>query len=150
MKIRGFLLAILFTLAAMPQLYAAMPIKAAASIAAVYEAQKATLRQYTPARASAYSPIRHKCMVSKIGRGMMIGGGGMLICGIVWGSATPKRGGYAFVPDGAWALLFFGFLAIVLGGFTAIVGGIYNATRKTKRVGFVAPKNNEMGIAYNF
>ncbi len=150
MKIKGLLLAVLLLFMSMLQSHAAFHIKSTPSIAAEYETQKTNLQQYVPMCARSYGTERHKCMVSKVGRGMMVGGGTMLAGGILWGSVTPKRGGNTYVPDGAWTLLFFGFLAIVLGDFTAIVGGIYNATVKTNRYSWIAPKYNQLGVAYNF
>ncbi len=83
-----------------------------------------------------------KCLTSKIGRGMMIGGGGLFLVGAVIISSGDKD------SLGGGICIFVGLLGLIWGGILAIIGGIYNASGS--RFSPIAPKPNEVGISYTF
>ena len=85
---------------------------------------------------------RKKCLVSKIGTGMVIGGGGLILIGLYYGAATQN-------VDVALGFYFSGIGAVVAGGVLALAGGIYNHSHKG-RLTFIAPKPNEAGLAFRF
>ena len=76
-----------------------------------------------------------KCLTSKIGRGMMIGGGGLFLVGAVIVSSGDKD------SLGGGMCIFVGLLGLIWGGILAIIGGIYNNSRNS-RYSFVSPKSN--------
>ena len=138
MNIKNLLLVLLFIVIAMPQSQAAFHIKVTPAVAATYEAQKSGLRKYALRWPAPEAVRADKCLVSKIGRGVIIGGGGLFVGGIIYGKQD------AIIPIGI------GLELIVVGVVLVIVGGIINAARKANKLSFVAPKNNEVGIAYSF
>ena len=92
---------------------------------------------------SIYNNYEKKCLTSKIGRGMMIGGGGLFLVGAVIVSSGDKD------SLGGGLCIFVGLLGLIWGGILAIIGGIYNASGKS-RYSLVSPKPNEVGISYTF
>ena len=90
-----------------------------------------------------YNNYEKKCLTSKIGRGMMIGGGGLFLVGAVIVSSGDKD------SLGGGLCIFVGLLGLIWGGILAIIGGIYNASGKS-RYSLVSPKPNEVGISYTF
>ena len=145
MKSKYFVICTLFLFMLLPQSYAACPIKPDNTITAGYEEQKRTMLPLLQQREYySYDLYRRKCLVSKIGRGTMIAGSGLVVGGIV----------YAFTVQG-WdgldglAVSIIGLLVVFIGGMLAIGGGIYNHSKQSK-VSITSPKNNEVGIAYKF
>ena len=90
---------------------------------------------------SIYNNYEKKCLTSKIGRGMMIGGGGLFLVGAVIVSSGDKD------SLGGGICIFVGLLGLIWGGILAIIGGIYNASGNGK-YSLVSPKPNEVGISY--
>ncbi len=93
---------------------------------------------------------KKKCLTSKIGKGLLIGGGSILVIGGICFlniSDVSARSFYAFIV--AIISGYIGSALVAIGGSLAIIGGIYNASSKG-RYGLVSPKPNEVGISYTF
>lgn len=117
------------------------------SIKANYDLMKMQLHfsasHVNPASTHFYNENDKKCLTSKIGRGLMIGGGGLFLVGAVIVSSGDKD------SLGGGLCIFVGLLGLIWGGILAIIGGIYNASGKS-RYSLVSPKPNEVGISYTF
>lgn len=119
-----------------------------------YDAQRASFKQYPAYLAGKYDYQTKKCLTSKIGRGMMIGGGGLFVGGLLWVLASPKhpKGGFDvdLGPDEAWMTMGSGLGCVALGGVLATIGGIYNVVHKSNRYSIISTRKNEIGISYTF
>lgn len=89
---------------------------------------------------------KKKCLTSKIGKGLLIGGGSILVIGgICFLTISVASGGFFYGS----IVVIIGLALVAIGGSLAIIGGIYNASSKG-RYGLVSPKPNEVGISYTF
>ncbi len=154
MNFRSLVLTILFLGIMVPSAFACFPVKNVKSfpVAAGYEVQKHALSQLfqhstIPAFYDQYTKP-HKCLVSKIGRGTMLGGGGLFVAGAIWSATEQHDDNSFYIPDGL-ILCFFSILVVLVGGLLAIGGGIYNTATNTSRYSFITPKINEAGVAFN-
>ncbi|MCW3124262.1 MAG: hypothetical protein JWQ38_3754 [Flavipsychrobacter sp.] len=157
MKSRITLFAIMLIMVAFSKSFGAFPVKYISgvntgqpvdNIAANYESEKAALFPYTQ-KYKFSNP--QKCLVSKIGRGTMIAGGGVFVIGSLIGfTKTDEDSDWGLSTRATWIGLSFllGAFIVVIGCLLAIGGGIYNMTNS--RYSLVTDKKNETGIAYNF
>ncbi len=117
------------------------------SIKANYDLMKMQLHfsasPISPASTHFHNEYGEKCLTSKIGRGLMIGGGGLFLVGAVIALSGDKD------SLGGGMCIFVGLLGLIWGGILAIIGGIYNNSRNS-RYSFVSPKSNAVGISYTF
>ena len=99
------------------------------------------------------SSIRNWCLVHKMGLIFIASGGGLMLTGVIVFATAPKDtggDGFFFISpqQGAGIGLFvFGFAAILL-GLPLLIGGAIHDHKKS-RYSLVAPKNNEIGVAFN-
>ena len=153
MNTRMVLLAISLLLISNSGTFASIRIKANSSSSTVanYEHKKAELfgyfTRYRPAALNLGSPSRQKNLATKIGLGMMMASGVILICGLTWLTAAPKHGAFDFGPEGAWEMIIGSLILVALGGAVTAIGAVHKANNKFS---LIAPKANEMGIAYKF
>ncbi len=100
--------------------------------------------------AESYSKSRKWCFVHKLGLVFICSGGGLMLSGIVVGVTAPKStSDIIFTDQDLWSLglMFSGFMVLVLGLPLLIGGSIHD--HRPGRYGLIAPKSNEIGVAYN-
>ena len=94
----------------------------------------------------------HWCVVHKVGLGVMAAGGTTALIGAILISTAPSSDKDGLFPTGqalsGLGMEVLGLLATVAGA-PLLIGGSIHDQRKWS-VGFVGPKSNQVGIAYNF
>ena len=122
-----------------------------------YEAHKKALVSgfaQTFANAGVNDSVKYHSVLSEVGKGVILAGGVLTLCGIVMGSSQKSLGAGGLDLSSPFStpvsFAYSGLCIVVVGAILTIAGSVYDRTAGGKKYTFIAPKSNEVGVAYNF